>query len=101
MPTFAVQYTYDDRSTERDEIRPAHRRFLATLLDAGTLLASGPYTGPSVGSQQTEAEGALLLLSADSTEAVQAVLDEDPFAHAGLVAERSIRPWSPVFGPWA
>jgi uncharacterized protein YciI len=54
---------------------------------------SGPYgSGPA---------GALLLVRAESPDAVEAVLDEDPFATSGLIADRTMRPWTPVFGPWA
>ena len=29
------------------------------------------------------------------------LLDADPFAREGLVAERDVREWTPVFGPWS
>ncbi len=100
MSVFAVQYTYDHRTDERDRVRPSHRAFLADLLDAGTLLASGPFTGPTAG-LQAEPDGALLLVRADDVAHVERTLDADPFALTGLVASRAIRPWDPVFGPWS
>ncbi|GMA26071.1 hypothetical protein GCM10025864_38300 [Luteimicrobium album] len=42
-PVFAVLYTYTDDPTTRDEVRPAHRAYLAELLGRGILLASGPW----------------------------------------------------------
>lgn len=100
MTVFAVQYTYDHRSQERDQVRPAHRAFLGDLLTAGTLLASGPFTGATAG-VEAEPDGALLLLRAESVAEAEQVLDGDPFALSGLIAERSLRSWDPVFGPWS
>jgi len=59
MTVYAVLYTYDDRTTRRDEVRPEHREFLSGLLDG------------------------------------------DPFHREGLVIGRTVREWTPVFGPWA
>ncbi len=92
MPTFVVSYVYDERRAEQDVLRPAHRAFLRSLLDDGVLLASGPWTeGPS---------GALILLRADDGAAALAALDPDPFLAAGFIAERTVRGWNPVIGPW-
>jgi len=93
MTVFAVQYTYDDRAQRRDEVRPAHRAYLARLLDLGSLLASGPFgdDGPA---------GALLVVSAESGDEVADLLDADPFVREGLVAHRVVRAWTQVFGPW-
>ena len=93
MTVFAVQYRYDDRTERRDEVRPEHRAYLADQLAAGTLLASGPFADDG-------APGALLVLSAGSPDEVAAVLDADPFVREGLVADREIREWTQVFGPW-
>ena len=92
MPVFAVRYTYSDRADRRDEVRPEHRAFLATL-HGNALLASGPFDDDG-------APGALLILTAESADDVAAVLDADPFARAGLITEREIRPWTQVYGPW-
>lgn len=92
MPTFVVTYAYDNRRAEQDVLRPAHRSFLRGLFDDGVLLASGPWTeGPS---------GALILLTADDGAAALAALDPDPFLAAGFIAERTVRGWNPVIGPW-
>jgi len=91
MAIYAVTYTYDG-SDAIAEIRPTHRAYLSQLLENGTLLASGPLVG---------ADGALLILRADSVEAVAEVLDNDPFDIAGVITERAISEWNPVFGPWS
>lgn len=102
MSAFAVLYTYDDRTQERDRVRPDHRAFLAELYAAGTLLASGPFTGPTVGPEgEGEPDGALLLVRADDAAAAAALLDRDPFATQGLITHRAVRPWDAVFGPWS
>lgn len=100
MTVFAVEYTYDARTDLRDEVRPEHRRYLSGLHVAGSLLASGPYTAPAEGLSD-QADGALLLVRADDADDVTRLLDEDPFHLHGVVAARTIRPWLPVFGPWA
>lgn len=117
---FAVQYVYDDRTDVRDEVRPAHRAYLRSLLDDGVLLASGPYTGSTsepgaaTGAATAEAprdgagdpaaadpDGALLLVRAASEAELAEVLARDPFATAGLIARTTARGWVPVMGPWA
>lgn len=92
MAIFAVTYTYQASDETLAEIRPTHREFLKALLDAGTLLASGPLVGSS---------GALLVLRAESVEQVAETLDADPFDIAGVIGERTIVQWNPVFGPWS
>lgn len=92
MAIFAVTYTYQASDETLAEIRPTHREFLKALLDAGTLLASGPLVGSS---------GALLVIRAESVEQVAETLDADPFDIAGVIGERTIVQWNPVFGPWS
>ena len=92
MTTFAVEYQYDDRSAGRNEILPAHRAFLGALLADGALVASGPYTDGRA--------GALLLVVAESAEALERLLDGDPFWQAGLITGRTVRGWEPVLRVW-
>lgn len=90
MGTYAVTYTYAaGTEIERDVHRPQHKDFLATLHGAGSLRASGPVDGGI---------GALLLMEADSAEQVTEILDDDPFHQNGLIADRTIREWTVVFG---
>lgn len=95
MPLFAVTYAYGkETAAGRDEVRPRHREFLEQQFQQDVLRVSGPF-GPG------EDPGALLLIEADSKEAVAELLDGDPFATSGLVAERTIRQWDIVFGSLA
>lgn len=95
MTIFAVEYTYDvQRTADLNELRPAHREFLGALHDEGVLLASGPWL-------DNAAPGALLILRGQSDTEVSRRLDEDPFQRAKLITHRRLRPWNPVFGPFA
>lgn len=107
MTTFAITYTYDERTAARDELRPAHRAHLRGLHDDGVLLASGPLAPGALVVEQGRTEalhaaaGALLLVRADSAEEAVRLLDDDPFWTGGLISTRTARPWDPVIGPWA
>jgi uncharacterized protein YciI len=92
VAVFAVTYTYDASSEQLAAIRPTHREFLASLLNQGILLASGP---------MVDVAAALLIVKAESVEEVATILDADPFEIAGFIGERTIVQWNPVFGPWS
>jgi len=96
MPIHVVTYVYADRPADLDALRAEHRAFLRALHAAGMLLASGPLPA-----HEGAPAGALLVLEGASAADVAQVLDDDPFARAGLIAERTTRPWSPVIGDWA
>jgi uncharacterized protein len=87
LSLFAVTYDYTDDVQAQDAVRPRHRDFLRAL-DAN--VASGP----------TDAGGAFLIFEAASAEAVEALLDADPFALAGFIRERRVVAWTPVLGRW-
>jgi len=93
MPTFAVHYAYDDRSAERDALRPEHRAYLDQLAARGVALAFARYDDDG-------APGALLVFQAPDAVAVEHLLAEDPFVIAGLVVSHDVRHW-PAIGPWA
>jgi len=92
MGVFVVTYGYAASPEQLNEIRPIHREWLATLLEQGTLLASGP---------MIDNPEALLIFSAESAETLSALLDNDPFDVAGFIGSRSIQQWNPVFGPFS
>ena len=94
MPIYAVTYAYDDRTDLMDQVRPQHRAFLAGLYAAGTLLASGPVSSGT-------SRGALILVRAESAEGALGLLDADPLAEAGLLADRAAVEWTCVYGPWS
>lgn len=92
MAFFAVTYAYAPNSDAgRDEHRPVHLEFLQNLFVSGRLVVSGPTdaAGPE--------PGALLIITGDSLDEVDAVMAQDPFAQRGFV-RRTIRSWDPKFG---
>ena len=92
MFTYAVTYTFSAEPDEVNQIRPTHRVWLAELLEAGSLLASGP---------MVDRPAALLIFKSDSIEELNALLDQDPYEIAGVIGERTIEAWNPVFGPFS
>jgi uncharacterized protein YciI len=92
VPNYAVTYHYVDQTELVAGIRPIHREWLASQLEAGNLLASGP---------MVNRPAALLIWKADSIESLNELLDHDPFEIAGAIDERTIEEWNTVFGPWS
>jgi uncharacterized protein YciI len=89
VPYFLDTYDYTDDLDGRLAARPLHREYLSGLGDR--LVASGP----------TFENGALLVFEVDSAADVEAILEKDPFATGGFVADRRIIPWDIVLGRWA
>jgi uncharacterized protein len=86
---FLVRYRYIDDVEAVAKLRPTHRAWLSTV-------------GPSlVGSGPTADNGAALVFEADDGDQVGTLLDADPFAAAGVIAEREIVEWTLVRGRWA
>jgi uncharacterized protein YciI len=92
MAYFMVNYQYVGDADQMAAIRPTHRDWLSAQLAAGNLLASGPLV---------DLPGALLIFKSESLVSLSQLLDEDPFDIAGLIGERDIAEWNPVFGPWS
>lgn len=94
MPVFAVIYHYDpDKHDLRMEKRPEHRALLNSLADSGTILAGGAWADDG-------APGAILVAQGPDKAAVEAAFDKDPYHTLGVIAEREIRQWAQLFGPW-
>ncbi|WP_330257146.1 YciI family protein [Nocardia sp. NBC_00565] len=93
MSIFAVHYTYSEATVAgRDTHRPEHRAWLSGLIEAGSLLSSGPYADGS---------GALLLFQAADEGALEELLAQDPFAREKLIdAVRAVE-WLPVMGTFS
>ena len=87
-----MTYTFSAEPDEVNQIRPTHREWLAELLAEGSLLASGP---------MVDRPAALLIFKAESIEQLNALLDQDPYEIAGVIGERTIEAWNPVFGPFS
>jgi uncharacterized protein YciI len=92
MPVFAVTYIYAGTPEQLNEIRPIHRQWLASLLETGQLLASGP---------MIDNPEALLIFTSELATELASLLDNDPFDIAGFIGSRSIQQWNPVFGPFS
>ncbi|GAB49921.1 YciI family protein [Mobilicoccus pelagius] len=93
MAFYVVTYHY--RADPRiDEVRPRHREFLATLVERGVLRASGPLVG-------VEKPAAVLVCEAESAEAVETALADDPFRTEGILERSEITEWNPVIGVFA
>jgi uncharacterized protein YciI len=91
MRTFAVLATYvPDAVQRRATYRDAHLAYARSLQAAGTLVAAGAFADP--------VDGALLVYRAESREAVERIVAEDPYAKAGLWPEVTIREWTVVVG---
>lgn len=90
MSIFAVEYVYGpEAEAARTEHRPKHREWLAAQAEADVVLASGPYG---------DGAGALLIFRAESQEAVQDLISQDPMTAGGGVTGLKISAWSPVIG---
>ncbi|MDO5669533.1 MAG: YciI family protein [Corynebacterium sp.] len=91
MNYFTVQYRYPDGDETITRVRPEHREWLKTLLDAGQLVASGPHTDGS--------GGALIIVRLPEGSTVtdaEALMDADPFIREKALQGREIRPWNAV-----
>ncbi len=90
MTMWAVQYLYDQGQAERmAEVRPAHRAYLSSLMDAGSMLAFGRYDDDGT-------PGAILLMEADERSTIESFLAQDPYQLNGLVQSFTVRPWAGV-----
>jgi uncharacterized protein YciI len=92
MSVFVVTYGYSADEIELNQIRPTHRLWLQEQLESGNLLASGP---------MIDRPAALLVWKSSSIEELNTLLDQDPFEIAGVIGERTIEAWNPIFGPFA
>jgi uncharacterized protein len=90
MPMFLVTYAHPDDTGWQAHIM-AHVAWLQEQVKAGSVIASGPMPG--------EADRAALLIMAAPNEAqLRALIETDPFAKAGLIANLTVRNWDPIFG---
>ena len=90
MPTFVLELTFDKDNERRLAIRPAHRNFLTKLYDQGVLLMAGPLA---------DDRGAIQIFRADSREALEELLAQDPNYVEDVVSRVSLREWSPILPP--
>lgn len=91
MPTYMIEYTYDDRTDERMSHRPDHLNYLNGLVEEGIMLAFGRFDDDGE-------PGALLMVTADDPESVEDLIRHDPYVVAGLVPSHRVRRWAGVWG---
>ncbi len=91
MARFAVELVFGDNQDERMAVRPAHREYLATLVERGVLLVAGPYADQS---------GALLVYEVADEAELREVLAADPYTPAGVVKEARVHEWQALMGVW-
>lgn len=88
MALFAVMLEFANDTERRLQIRPTHREYLQTLLDAGKLHESGPFVDDS---------GALLIYDAVDRAEVDELLADDPYTPGGVIAKATVKEWNRVF----
>ncbi|ORE88298.1 YCII-like protein [Oceanococcus atlanticus] len=77
--------------------RPDHLARLQDLKADGRLLLAGPF--PAVDASdpgELGFEGSLIVAEFNDIESARAWADDDPYRHAGVYAEVSVRPFKPV-----
>ncbi|NUR97082.1 MAG: hypothetical protein HOV67_17715 [Kribbellaceae bacterium] len=89
MAQFVVQLRFDVSETDRRlEVRPAHRDYLATLREAGKLIAAGPFT---------DGTGALLVYDAADEAELRDILAKDPYTPANVYELATLAEWQSLF----
>ena len=83
---FIAILTYKKPLSEVDRFLTAHREYLAKHYAAGDFIASGP---------QSPRVGGVILMKAESREAVNAIIAEDPF-HINGIADYQIVEFTPT-----
>jgi len=68
-----------------------HISYLKTLIDNGTLLASGPVKGSPL-------RAGFIIFQADTAQAIQDLINDDPFARENIISAMTIEEWDPLFG---
>ena len=91
MAYYVISYVYGDPALQ-DAHRPAHREYLSTRVQEGTIVVSGPLLKDSV------SVGALLIAQVDSFDAAETIVKNDPMKIGGAVESYTIGEWIPVLG---
>ncbi len=87
MPYLITAYDHPNMEAEREEVRQAHRNYLASF--GKRLLASGALLDAS----GTAIIGGASLFDTDDREEALRFEAEDPYAKAGIRAEVTVTPW--------
>jgi len=89
MAFFLVTMTHPD-----GEGWGRHVAYLKGLIEAGKIRASGPVTG--LGKR-----AGFIIMTVETREEAQSLVDADPFALEGLIDELTIVQWDPLFGAFS
>lgn len=91
MTVFVAQFSYLDRPADLDRVRPERLTWFRRITEEGRLLASGQLP-------DAEVMSGLLIMTAQDVREAEAILDDDPYARAGLMRTRSVQAWNPTVG---
>ena len=94
MAYFAVQYVYGNDAELVARVRPEHRVYLRSLIEQGSLKASGPYVG-------AQRDSALLIFFADDADQVRALVAGDPMSVNNVLESFTVTEWNPLLGVFA
>jgi len=87
MPKFVAILTFQNEE-QRLQARPKHREYLASLLEQGKLVLSGPFA---------DDKGALIVYEAESEREVRDIIAADPYSGADAIADLQLREWKQVY----
>jgi uncharacterized protein YciI len=76
--------------SERHRVRDAHRERLRNPVGHAVKVVAG---GPTLSETDGAMNGSLLIVQADSIEAVRRFVADDPYSLAQVYADVQIRPW--------
>lgn len=88
MALYAALFTYVADPDRIDEVRPAHREYLKTLLDSGSLHEAGRFG---------HERGGLIVYSTETESEARGLLDRDPFTLEGVISIDSVQEWKVIF----
>jgi uncharacterized protein len=94
MPLYTLALRFPDTDDRRSEVRSQHRDYLESLSSAGKLVAAGPW-GHDHGHMD---HGAMIIYQAADSDEARKLLDNDPYAAAGLMLDAELHEWQPVVG---
>lgn len=93
MPFFLVTMSHPDGAGWGQHLQ-AHVAYLQSLVSRGKLRASGRLKGKPLRS-------GFLIFTTETQAETEALIQADPFAKEGLVAELTVHEWDPLFGVFA
>lgn len=95
MCLYIVLYEYDPELLElKKQFHDEHRAFMHRLNSLGIVLSSGR-------TATANQRGSLTIMLARDAEEAKRILNDDPYAKAGIVKSMTVRDWSPAVGTFA